>query len=157
MNRHTAASANSAAVVVLALLWIPSCAGHPAPDSPAAGTEAVRARAQSPAARPAVGVALELPPDLAFAANPDAPAPVTFRHATHVDESAPRCTGCHPATHKILRRGGPVTHADMEAGRSCGACHDGKAAFAATDSDACEFCHQPPAVAAATAPTGGRR
>jgi c(7)-type cytochrome triheme protein len=33
----------------------------------------------------------------------------------------------------------PVTHADMEKGRYCGACHDGKKGFALDD---CAACHQ---------------
>ena len=142
-----------AAAVVLALVPAVGCAGHPGPDAPAAGVSGAAESAVSPP-RPAPGVEVRLPSDLAFAANPDAPAPVMFRHETHVDTTAPRCTGCHPGTFPILKRGGPVTHADMEAGRSCGACHDGRAAFSAADSDACEFCHQPPTAAAGTA--GGR-
>ena len=86
-------------------------------------------------------VELRLPADLTFASNPDAPAPVLFRHETHVDASAPRCTGCHPEPFSILKRERRVSHAEMDEGRQCGICHDGRAAFKASDSDACEFCH----------------
>jgi len=142
------------AAVVLVAAPVLACAGHPGPGGPVAGV------AETPVSSPgpAPDVEVRLPSDLAFAANPDAPAPVMFRHETHVDTTTPRCTGCHPGTFAILKRGGPVTHADMEAGRSCGACHDGKAAFSAADSDACEFCHRPPADAAgqAAGAAGGR-
>ena len=137
--------------VVLAAVPLPGCTGHPDPAQPGPATAESSESPGSPP-RPVPAIPVRLPADLAFAANPDAPAPVMFRHATHVETIAPRCTGCHPGTFPILKRGGPVTHADMEAGRSCGACHDGRAAFSAADSDACEFCHR---AQEGPAPSGG--
>jgi c(7)-type cytochrome triheme protein len=84
-----------------------------------------------------------LPGPLAIAQSADSPGPVTFNHASHVDEAKPACTGCHPREFRILKANAgkrPIRHADMEKGRQCGACHDGKKAFALTDD--CTACHK---------------
>lgn len=61
------------------------------------------------------------------------PGPVTFRHSSHVDASAPECASCHAANRFSLLAGrrstGEVLHDDAH----CGACHDAK--------KDCEFCH----------------
>lgn len=72
----------------------------------------------------------------------DSPGVVTFNHDMHVDASAPSCVGCHPRLFSILGRSAAtrrpaVTHAEMEKGGSCGACH-GKQAFGFDD---CTTCH----------------
>lgn len=61
--------------------------------------------------------------------------PVLFSHKKHIN--AFDCASCHPAffpigTHK------PVSMAQMEKGKSCGACHTGKGTFAIGD---CVRCH----------------
>jgi c(7)-type cytochrome triheme protein len=61
---------------------------------------------------------------------------------SHVDEQKPDCTSCHPGRFRILRSTTGelrVTHEQMEAGRQCGACHDGKAARGLED---CAACHR---------------
>ncbi len=58
-----------------------------------------------------------------------------FRHGTHAQFG---CYGCHPSIFPRERVG--FTHADMQSGRFCGACHDGAGAFAIPDV-ACETCH----------------
>jgi c(7)-type cytochrome triheme protein len=83
-----------------------------------------------------------LPKDLLVAKGPDSPGQVTFRHDSHVDAARPDCTACHPRRFSILGRSGgearpAVTHAAMEKGQACGACH-GKAAFGF---DECGNCH----------------
>jgi c(7)-type cytochrome triheme protein len=85
-----------------------------------------------------------LPGPREFAQTGDSPGKVTFNHATHVNESAPSCTRCHPKTFSILKAGatadrGPVTHAAMEKGQSCGACHNGQKSFGFDD---CSMCHR---------------
>jgi glycine cleavage system H protein len=83
-----------------------------------------------------------LPGPIKMTRTSDSPGQVIFTHATHVDASQPACTACHPREFRILRaspRRVPVTHADMEKGRYCGACHDGKKGFALDD---CAACHQ---------------
>ncbi len=85
-----------------------------------------------------------LPQDFVFPHGEGSPGNVTFSHQTHVDQKKPECTACHPALFKILEKGnpaegGPIQHAEMERGRQCGACHNGKAAFGLDD---CQFCHR---------------
>jgi c(7)-type cytochrome triheme protein len=86
----------------------------------------------------------KLPGPYEFAKTGDSPGTVTFNHASHVDEAAPSCTSCHPKAFSILRAGAtadgkPITHAAMEKGQSCGACHNGKKSFGFDD---CSLCHR---------------
>lgn len=72
----------------------------------------------------------------------DSPGVVTFRHDSHVDADHPSCLGCHATRFVILgetspRKAPAITHAAMEKGESCGACH-GKEAFGFDD---CTSCH----------------
>jgi c(7)-type cytochrome triheme protein len=74
-----------------------------------------------------------LPLALKLSQSADSPGVVTFNHDMHVDTSRPDCVACHPRLFGILgrsaaRRTQVVTHAAMEKGSACGACH-GKAAF----------------------------
>jgi c(7)-type cytochrome triheme protein len=84
-----------------------------------------------------------LPGALPLPQSGDSPGVVTFRHDMHVDASRPDCISCHPRLFGILGRSAPrrtqaVTHAAMEKGFACGACH-GKAAFGFED---CSMCHR---------------
>jgi c(7)-type cytochrome triheme protein len=86
---------------------------------------------------PRLPVALKLPQ------SSDSPGVVTFNHDMHVDASKPDCVACHPRLFGILGRSATkrtqvVTHATMEKGAACGACH-GKAAF---DFEDCSMCHK---------------
>ncbi len=90
---------------------------------------------------PATDSEPRVPPDHLFAGRAESPGSVTFRHTTHADPAPGVCLRCHPRPFSILGRSGTVTHAIMEGGGACGLCHDGRNAFAAADSDACELCH----------------
>jgi c(7)-type cytochrome triheme protein len=85
-----------------------------------------------------------LPADRVIRGTGESPGTVTFSHESHVDLTKPACTSCHPSQFSILkvspRPRAAITHAGMDAGRHCGACHDGKAAFAL---DQCDLCHRP--------------
>lgn len=70
--------------------------------------------------------------------NPDAPAQLPEAKFSHRRHSQYQCYACHPTLFPQAPAG--FTHADMEAGRACGACHDGKTA-AAPKEQACEVCH----------------
>jgi c(7)-type cytochrome triheme protein len=61
--------------------------------------------------------------------------PLTFSHKKHV--KADNCALCHPAIYDLVAAK-PVTMAQMEKGKSCGACHNGKDAFKTDD---CTKCH----------------
>jgi c(7)-type cytochrome triheme protein len=100
---------------------------------------------------------IRLPQDIVYGTAKDSPGPVTFSHATHVAIADNRCTGCHPAPFGMLKPARRVTHDDMNAGRACGICHDGKAATGVQDD--CEHCHRAPSPMAneakTPAPKGG--
>ncbi len=60
-----------------------------------------------------------------------------FPHWAHADY---KCYVCHPAIFPQRKMG--FTHDQMDEGRYCGACHDGKTAFSYDDDDIdCEICH----------------
>jgi c(7)-type cytochrome triheme protein len=85
---------------------------------------------------PRLPVALKLPQ------SGDSPGAVTFNHDMHVDPAKPACLSCHPRRFGILGRSAverrpAVTHAAMEKGDACGACH-AKTAF---NFDDCTMCH----------------
>jgi c(7)-type cytochrome triheme protein len=61
--------------------------------------------------------------------------PALFRHGTHAQLN---CYACHPSLFPQYPKG--FTHADMNAGAYCGACHDGVAAFSVREAK-CEGCH----------------
>ena len=86
---------------------------------------------------------LRLPADQVIQGAGASPGKVTFSHESHVDAKKPACTTCHPRQFSILKtsaRPAPsITHDGMDAGRYCGACHNGKAAFGL---DQCALCHR---------------
>jgi c(7)-type cytochrome triheme protein len=92
----------------------------------------------------ASGALPKLPQDRVLPQGPDSPGVVTFSHRSHLDEKRPDCTVCHPKVFTILASSKPPVakagerHAEMEQGRSCGACHDGNRAHALDD---CAACH----------------
>jgi c(7)-type cytochrome triheme protein len=87
----------------------------------------------------------KLPEGYVFSGAEGSPGKVTFNHASHVNQSRPDCTGCHPALFKILQKGTPaggaaaIRHSEMQEGRQCGSCHNDKAAFGLTN---CPACHR---------------
>jgi c(7)-type cytochrome triheme protein len=95
------------------------------------------------------GVALaqglpKLPADRVMPQTGDSPGKVTFSHQNHVGFQAKAdCTACHPKLAPILAQNASrreaVTHAKMEQGHACGACHNGKAAHGFDD---CSTCHK---------------
>jgi len=62
--------------------------------------------------------------------------PVLFKHSVHLEKD-PQCNTCHTGIFKTATSP-PVSMAAMEKGKSCGACHNGKKAFALS---ACTKCH----------------
>ncbi len=87
----------------------------------------------------------KLPEQLTLQQSPESPGQVTFLHATHLGDR-PDCTRCHPKLFSIAKQAPStrsaarrITHANMEKGRQCGACHNGKTAFGFDD---CTTCHR---------------
>lgn len=68
-----------------------------------------------------------------------------FSHKTHVISAGLTCDSCHPDlfTRKrgAAKAKGDYTMASLDAGKYCGACHDGKTAFNTTGPETCKTCH----------------
>ncbi len=86
-------------------------------------------------------IPLKLPADIVYSRTVRADSAVTFSHRTHVEYESSRCTGCHPKLFRMLDPTRRVTHREMNAGTSCGACHDGKHAFDVRATESCTSCH----------------
>jgi c(7)-type cytochrome triheme protein len=82
---------------------------------------------------------VRLPADVTYRAAETSPGPVVFSHTMHVAFAENRCLGCHPEPFSILRPAGRITHEEMDSGRKCGVCHDGKAAHGTQEG--CDSCH----------------
>ena len=98
----------------------------------------------------AVGLALLL----ACAAGADEPGDIRFvRQAAGMDDVAPAvfphwihrmqytCYACHDTPYKMAAGADVVTMDQIQAGQSCGACHDGKTAFV-SNLTTCNRCHR---------------
>jgi c(7)-type cytochrome triheme protein len=64
---------------------------------------------------------------------------VVFSHAGHLAKLGGACKSCHNGK-VITGKGKAATMAEMEKGRTCGACHTGKQAFSVAGS--CDRCHK---------------
>lgn len=64
---------------------------------------------------------------------------VVFSHSVHIAKTSGKCKSCHNGT-VITGKEHGVTMAQMEKGRTCGACHNGKRAF--TVAGNCGNCHK---------------
>jgi c(7)-type cytochrome triheme protein len=65
---------------------------------------------------------------------------VTFDGKVHADKGL-KCPDCHTKIFP-MKKGAAPKHADMDAGKECGVCHDGKKAFATKDKATCNKCHK---------------
>ena len=65
---------------------------------------------------------------------------VFFSHDSHVEGARLKCTDCHDALYITTQKSVAATMKDMQKGKSCGACHDGKKAFDVKSN--CGNCHK---------------
>jgi len=63
---------------------------------------------------------------------------ISFSHKNHT--ALYKCGECHPLIFKTSRSKTRVSMKKMEAGKSCGGCHDGKTAFSVKEN--CASCHK---------------
>jgi len=66
---------------------------------------------------------------------------VLYSHDYHVSKAQLKCAACHPAVFKRSSQHTFVGMANMQKGKSCGACHNGTKAFSVTDQKHCATCH----------------
>jgi c(7)-type cytochrome triheme protein len=64
---------------------------------------------------------------------------VIYSHDVHVGSKGLKCKDCHYKIYTTVEGHRKYTMAEMENGASCGACHNGTAAF--TVKDYCNKCH----------------
>ncbi|NTV49576.1 MAG: cytochrome c3 family protein [Geobacteraceae bacterium] len=65
---------------------------------------------------------------------------VVFSHGTHVEGMALACTDCHDKLYLSKGQHKTVTMKQMQKGKSCGTCHNGKKAFSVKGD--CAKCHK---------------
>jgi c(7)-type cytochrome triheme protein len=66
---------------------------------------------------------------------------VVFDGKVHADKGN-KCADCHQSGLFKMKKGSAVlTMKDMEAGKACGACHNGTKAFGVKDAASCAKCH----------------
>jgi c(7)-type cytochrome triheme protein len=67
---------------------------------------------------------------------------VVFDGKMHADKGN-KCADCHQSGLFKMKKGADVlTMKDMEAGKNCGACHNGTKAFGVKDAASCAKCHK---------------
>ena len=65
---------------------------------------------------------------------------VVYSHEAHVAKAELKCSDCHYRIFSMATLQQQATMADMQNGKSCGACHNGRRAFAVTAN--CTKCHK---------------
>ena len=65
---------------------------------------------------------------------------VVYSHEFHIMKAGQKCTDCHYKIFGQTEMQNLATMADMQNGRSCGACHNGQKAF--TVKANCNRCHK---------------
>jgi len=68
-------------------------------------------------------------------------ASVLYSHDYHVSKAKLKCSECHPSLYKNRAQHSVVGMANMQKGKSCGSCHNGKRAFDVADKKHCATCH----------------
>jgi c(7)-type cytochrome triheme protein len=97
----------------------------------------------APAARPPSSAATA-PADLDIPKAESSPGQVRFSHRTHLTGGL-HCSTCHMRDMKMKRGESKITLEGKQAGKFCGACHDGKTRVGARPVfpiDDCDRCHK---------------
>ena len=64
---------------------------------------------------------------------------VPFSHEAHVVGAGQKCTACHDKLYTNAKQHKKSTMKEMQKGKSCGSCHNGKVAFSVKGD--CAKCH----------------
>ncbi|MCL5024336.1 MAG: cytochrome c3 family protein [Nitrospirae bacterium] len=84
--------------------------------------------------------AMAVPPGKTVEFPDGAMGKVIFDGKVHADKGL-KCNDCHTKIFP-MKKGGTIAMADINAGKFCGACHNGTRAFAAKDAANCTRCHK---------------
>lgn len=89
------------------------------------------------------GLAGAVPPGktIEWTGSKDSPGKVVFDGKTHADKGL-KCNDCHTKIFPMKKGTTRITMADLNAGKSCGACHNGERSFKASDPANCARCHK---------------
>jgi c(7)-type cytochrome triheme protein len=82
-----------------------------------------------------------VPPGQTVEFTPQGVGKVVFNGATHAQKGL-TCADCHPGLFPMKKGGLTLTMKDMEAGKGCGACHNGTKAFSVKEAANCGMCHK---------------
>ncbi len=85
--------------------------------------------------------AFAVPPGKTVEFNGGGAGKVVFDGKIHANKGA-KCNDCHPALFTMKKGSVKITMADMNAGKNCGACHNGTKAFKSADAANCAKCHK---------------
>jgi c(7)-type cytochrome triheme protein len=66
---------------------------------------------------------------------------VTFSGSIHAEKGL-KCSDCHPKIFPMKKTTEELKMSEMNAGKYCGECHDGKKAFATNNPADCSKCHK---------------
>ncbi len=66
---------------------------------------------------------------------------VLFEGSEHAEKGY-TCKDCHPGLFSMKKGSAAITMAALDAGRFCGACHNGAIAFSTKDAKKCHECHK---------------
>ena len=67
---------------------------------------------------------------------------VIFRHDSHSMDAGFKCTDCHDSLYVTRVKDKRVSMAQMQKGKSCGACHNGTKSFDVKSKSDCNNCHK---------------
>ncbi len=65
---------------------------------------------------------------------------ISFSHEVHVSGAGQKCTYCHDKLYTNSKKHKKVIMKEMQKGKSCGSCHNGKTAFSVKGD--CAKCHK---------------
>lgn len=88
-----------------------------------------------------VGSALAVPPGKTVEFPGGAMGKVVFDGKVHADKGL-KCNDCHTKIFQMKKGTAKMKMADINAGKFCGACHNGTKAFKSSDAANCAKCHK---------------
>ncbi|MDA8387069.1 MAG: cytochrome c3 family protein [Nitrospiraceae bacterium] len=91
------------------------------------------------------GTALAVPRGMTLTWKGGGMGQVTFSGTVHA-KAGLQCSACHPSIFLFMpaATGVKITMKEINAGKYCGACHNGSKAFSAQDPNNCAKCHKMP-------------